>query len=103
MVLLCSHHLPLDLAHKELIEIARRSEPSVLRKRSYDGMSEINWMAEVAKELSTRCPVVNNIQLNVLDHREYNESKNAALCLIYGIIMFLRSHELSRIHRITQS
>ena len=39
----------LDLANKELIEIARRSEPSVLRKRSYDGMSEINWMAVVAK------------------------------------------------------
>ena len=34
-------------------------------------MSEINWMAEVAKELSTRCPVVNNILLNLLDYREH--------------------------------
>ena len=28
------------------------------------------------------------------------EKKNLAICLIYGIIMFLRCHELSRIQRI---
>ena len=42
----------LESANKELVEIAR-SNPSVLRKRSYRGMCEENWTAEVKHELST--------------------------------------------------
>ena len=53
--------------NEELIEIARRSEPSVLRKRSYEGMSNENWMTEVMNELSTRCPVVSDILSKLLD------------------------------------
>ena len=54
-------------ANEELIEIARRSEPSVLRKRTYEGMSNENWMIEVMNELSTRCPVVSDILSKLLD------------------------------------
>ena len=87
-------------ANEELIEIARRSEPSVLRKRSYEGMSNENWMTEVMNELSTRCPVVSDILSKLLDIMYRPEKKIPAACLIYGIIMFMRCHELSQIQRI---
>jgi hypothetical protein len=87
-------------ANKELIHVARRSQPSVLRQRGFDGMSADTWMAEVLGELSTRCPTVNNILCALLESAVYPEKKNPAICLIYGIINFLRCHESSRIQRI---
>ena len=87
-------------ANKELIEVARRSDASVLRQRGYDGLSAEGWMAQVLKEMATRCPVVNNILCGLLENNIYPDKKNPAICLIYGIMMFLRSHELSRIQRI---
>ena len=87
-------------ANEELVEIARRSKPSVLRKRSYEGMSNENWKTEVMNELSTRCPVVSDILSKLLDIMYLSEKKIPAACLIYGIIMFLRCHELSQIQRI---
>ena len=90
----------IDKANKELVEVARRTEPSVLRERSYEGMATDNWMSDVKNELSTRCPVVNNILSVLLDTGYKSEEKEPALCLIYGIIMYLRCHELSRIQRI---
>ena len=75
----------IDKANKELGEVARRSEPFVLRERLFEGLVATNWMSEVRKGLAVRCPVVNNIH---------------ALCLIYSIIMHLRCHELSRVQRI---
>jgi hypothetical protein len=87
-------------ANKELIEVARRSESSVLRQRSFDGMSADSWMSEVLEELATKCPTVNNILMSILECSIRPEKKNPAVCLIYGIVMFLRCHELSRIQRI---
>ena len=87
-------------ANKELIDVARRTEPSVLRQRGYDGMSSDRWMSEVLEELATRCPVTNGILSTLLESSIYPEKKLPAVCLIYGIIMFLRCHELSRIQRI---
>ena len=84
------------MANQELVEIARQSEPSVLRERSYYGMSQINWMTEVNVELSTRCPMVSSILETLLQTDYYPEKKFPALCLIYGIMMFPRCHELSR-------
>ena len=62
-------------ANEELVEISRRSEPSVLRKRSYEGMSDENWMTEVMNELSTRCPVVSDILSKLLDIMYLTEKK----------------------------
>ena len=90
----------LNEANKEMVEVARRSNPSVLRQRNYDGMSAKDWMSKVINELSTRCPVVNNILSSLLECNYHPERKNPALCLIYSIIMFLRCHELSQIQRI---
>ena len=83
------------MANQVLVEIARRSEPSV-PERSYYGMSQINWTTEINVELSTRCPVVSSILETLLQTDYYPEKKFPALCLIYGIIMLLRCHELSR-------
>jgi hypothetical protein len=58
-------------------------------------------MTEVTKEISTRCPTVGKILSTLLDCSLENPGKKLPLlCLIYGIIMFMRCHELSRIQRI---
>ena len=87
-------------ANKELIEVARRSDSSVLRERGYDGLSAEGWMSNVLNELATRCPMVNSILCGLLENTTFPDKKNPAICLIYGIMMFLRCHELSRIQRI---
>ena len=87
-------------AHKELIEIARRSNASVLRQRDFDGLSEKNWIEKVLKELATRCPTVHRILSTLVENTIAPEKKNPATCLIYGAMMFLRCHEFSRIQRI---
>ena len=83
----------IEKVNKELVEIASRSNPSVLRQRYYDGISESCWMSEVLSELAS-------ILSGLLENTIYLKKKTPAICLIYGIIMFMRCHELSRIQRI---
>ncbi len=91
----------LTTAHAELKNVARRDEPSVLRNREYSGLRQEKWMAETTAELSTRCPTVAKILSMLLDCDLSNPGKKLPpMCLIYGIIMFLRCHELSRIQRV---
>lgn len=91
----------LGVADKELVNIARRDEPSVLRDRTYDGLSQETWMVEVVKELRIRCPTVAEILSSLLDCSLLDPGKKLPpICLIYSIIMFMRCHELSRIQRI---
>lgn len=90
----------LKAINNELTNVARRTEPSVLRNRGYRGMSATGWITEIIGELSSRCPTVFKI-LSSLIELEYNyEKKVVPTCLIYGLIMFKRCHELSRIQRI---
>ena len=89
------------LANRELIEIARKDEPSVLRNISYNGMCKDHWMDEVRKGLLTRCPTAANILSTLLDcTMEMPEKRLPPLCLLYGVIMFIRSHHLSQIQQI---
>ena len=90
----------LETANEELTNVARRTEPSVLRERSYNGMSHDEWMLQVNHELSSRCPVVASIFDTLLQTACLPEKKLPAASLIYGIVMFLRCHELSRVQRI---
>ena len=76
-------------ANKELIEVARRSDPSVLRQRAYSRLSYNSWMADVLEELARRCPVVFKIPSGLLESSISPKKKNPVICLIYGIIMFL--------------
>ena len=64
-------------------------------------MCEDNWMDEVRKELLTRCPTVASILSTLLDcSMKKPEKRLPPLCLLYGVIMFIRCHHLSRIQRI---
>ena len=90
----------LSVANKELIEVCRRSAPSVLRLRSYEGLSSEHWLSEVLNEMALRCPMVFKILSCLFECDIYPQKKNPAMCLIYGIMLFMRCHELSRIQRI---
>ena len=91
----------LKVPNNELMNVARRDMPSVLRKRSYDGLSQDNWMTEVTHELSTRCPTVAQVLSTLLGCDLAFPGKHLPpICLIYSIIMFMRCKELSRIQRI---
>ena len=71
----------IEKANKELVEIARRSNPSVLRQRDYDSISESCWMSEVLCELATRCPTVNSILSGLLESTIYLKKKTPAILL----------------------
>ena len=91
----------LKVANNELMNVARRDMSSVLRKRSYDGLSQGNWMTEVTHELSTRCPTVAQVLSTLLGCDLAFPGKHLPpICLIYSIMMFMRCKELSRIQRI---
>ena len=112
MFIQCDHAVPkgaetmpspshvLSVANKELVEVARRSDPSVLRQREYAGLSSESWMSDILKEMESRCPMLNKILCSLLESNIYPNKKKPGICLIYGIIMFLRCHELSRVQRI---
>ena len=72
----------------------------MLTKRTYDGLSESTWMDEVLNEITTRSTTVSDTLSMLLDYPLNSQKKLPSMCLIYGIIMFLRCHELSRIQRI---
>ena len=87
----------LSKANKELVNGARRDEPSVLRDRTNSGLSQETWMVEIVNKLSTRCPTVAEILSSLLDCSMVNpENKLPPICLIYSI-MFMRCHEMSRV------
>ena len=79
-------------ADKELLEMARRNNNSVLQERGYTGMSTLNF-AEVITEVQSSCPTVYSflswmIQLNI-----DSDKKLAPLDLISAILMFTRCKE----------
>lgn len=90
----------LDKMNTELKTVGRRDEPSVLRKRNFEGLSEDGWMLEVQNEIELRCPTMYKVLTTLLELSHNHERKLPTLCLIYGLIMFKRNHELSRIQRI---
>ena len=53
----------LKAADKELMNLTRRDMhiPSTLSNRSYAGLCQENWMAEVMREMNTRYPTVANV------------------------------------------
>ena len=75
------------------MEVARRETSSVLRLRSYIGMSTLNF-AEIIEEMKTLCPTVFALlsQMILLDHNP--GQRTAPLALLYGIIMFHRCKEI---------
>lgn len=89
----------LSQVDKEMVEVARREANSVLRLRSYIAMRTLNF-AEIIEEMKTLCPTVFVLlsQMILLDHNP--GQRTAPLALLYGIMMFHRCKEMSRIQRV---
>ena len=84
---------------KELVNAARRESSSVLRARGYDGMNSLSF-TEIIKEIQTLCPTVFSLLSRMIFLSSSPEDKTVPLALIYGIIMFNRCKEMSRIQRV---
>ena len=84
---------------KELVNAARRETSSVLRARGYDAMSTLSF-TEVIKEIQTLCPTVFSFLSQMIFLSSSPDDKTVPLALIYGIIMFSRCKEMSRIQRV---
>ena len=83
----------------ELREIARRETKSVLRERAYTGLSSFTF-EEILSEMQSLCPTVLKV-LSLMVQLDLDREKNTPpLALIYGIVMFKRFHELSRLQRL---
>ena len=93
------HEHILNIIKREISNLCRRSEPSVLRERHFSGMSNAQWMEDVLDEMKSRCPTLWRMLSGILDY-QLQPSNTAPICMIYGIIMFGNCHELSRIQRI---
>ena len=84
---------------KELSEVARRETKSVLRKREYPGLCSFTF-EEILSEMQSLCPTVFKTLSSIIQ-LDLNRDKNTApLALIYGVMMFKRCHELSRLQRL---
>ena len=84
---------------KELVTVARRETSSVLRARGYDAMNTLSF-TEIIKEIQTLCPTVFSFLSHMIFLSSSPEDKTVPLALIYGIIMFNRCKEMSRIQRV---
>ena len=83
----------------ELAEVARRETKSVLRERGFPCLAMFS-LEEILSEMQTLCPKVFRI-LSLMFQLDLNAEKNTPpLVLIYGMVMFRRFHELSRIQRL---
>lgn len=84
---------------RELVEVTRRGTNSVLRSRGYPGLCTLN-ISEITKEIQTLCPTVFRVLSRMILLDQNPEKRTAPLALLYGLIVFQRCHELSRIQRV---
>ena len=84
---------------KELLEVARRETMSVLRDRAYTGLSSFTF-EEILAEMKRLCPTVFKILSSMIPFDLDLDKTTVPLVLIHGIVMFKRSHEMSRLQRL---
>ena len=83
----------------ELLEVARRVTESVLRDRGFPSMSTLNF-EDIVKEVEMQCPTVFKLLSQMIQLSQNYDKKTASLALIYGIIIFRRCKEMSRVQRV---
>ena len=79
--------------------MCRRSENSVLRKKEYEGLSDLSWK-EIYVEIESKCPATMQFLITLANGKHADEKKMPPVCLMYSISMFLRVPELSRLQRL---
>ena len=87
-----------SVIEKELLDVARRENKSVLREKDYPSSSSLNFHG-ILDDLKTRCPTVSRILSSMVNY-DSNKENIASLVILYAIIMFHRCHELSRVQRV---
>jgi hypothetical protein len=89
----------LNTINDELRKAAARDTESVLRQRGFEGLSSFS-LENIMDEIKTLCPVSFRVLSEMLELSYNKEKKIAPLCLVYGVIMFKRYHEMSLLQRI---
>ena len=87
------------LQKKKFLEVARRLTESVLRDRGFPGRSTLNF-EDIVKKVEMQCPTLFKLLSQIIQLSQNYDKKTAPLALIYGIIMFRRCKEMSRIQRV---
>lgn len=94
-----TNNIPYKSVINELEVVARRSTTSLLMQKNYTGLCSLN-LDDLVQEMRHLCPTVYDILSTMLDMDNNKEKKIPTLCLVYGLIMFRRFHELSLFQRI---
>ena len=81
---------------KECIKLCTKSEPSELRKNSFENMAAFNWK-KLALEMSNRCPFLLDFLLTVMKKKKEDQNDDILprLGLCYSILLQTRNRELS--------
>ena len=85
--------------NEEISNMCRRSKNSVLRKREYEGLSDLSWK-EIYVEIESKCPATIQFLITLVNGMDVDEKKMPPVCLMYSIPLFLRVPELSRLQRL---
>ena len=85
--------------NEEISNMCRRSDNSVLRKREYEGLSDLSWK-EFYVKIESKCPATMQFLITLVNGMDVEEKKMLPLCLMYSLPLFLRVPELSRLQRL---
>ena len=84
---------------EELIYVARRNTKSVLAKRDFDALSNVNFK-EIIEEMKRLCPTVYDVVFCMLEMDIGTENKIPTMALVYSLTMFKRFREMSLLQRL---
>ena len=84
---------------EELIYFARRNTKSVLAKRDFDALSNVDFK-EIIEEMKRLCPTVYDIVFSLLEMDTSTENKIPTISLVYSLTMFKRFWEMSLLQRL---
>jgi hypothetical protein len=83
----------------ELINAARRNSNSILGKRDFPALSNVDFK-EIIEEMRQLCPTVYEMVFSLLEMDIGTENKFPTMALVYGLTMFKRSREMSLLQRL---
>ena len=84
---------------EELKYVARRSTNSVLEKRDFDMLSNINFKESI-EEMKWLCPTVYEIVFSILEMDMGTEQKIPTMGLVHSLTMFKHFREMSLLQRL---